>query len=618
MSDENQHEEEVKNDPTEDQGAGATDAPVEEKPPSPPPMVGEARFVSRERELHFMRPKDVLTAYTIEDVLPTLEKVQEAVNAGRHAAGYVAYEAAPAFDSSLKAHPPGELPLVWFGLFSAPEQTMPRAATREPYTVSEWESLTSQEEYETALARIRELIAAGDTYQVNYTFPLKATFSGKAENWFRALVAAQGGDHCAYIDAGRFKILSASPELFFKVKGDCITTRPMKGTRPRGLWHEADAQAATDLAASEKDQAENIMIVDLMRNDLGRICEAGSVETSDLYKVERYETLWQMTSTVEGRTKSPIPEIFQALFPPGSITGAPKGRTMEIIREIETRPRGVYCGAAGWISPKGSAEFNVAIRTVTIDEEQGSASYSVGSGITWDSTPETEYKECLTKAALLTRRPPDFSLLESLYYDGEFHMIDAHLKRLAGSAKFFGMPVQVERIRSDLYARAKAWKVTKQSAVKVRLMVARTGAVTVDVSTAPKSSAVLLGFARDHVESANVFLYHKTTCRDLYETALCTRPDCNDVLLWNERGEITESAQANVVFEIDGRLITPPVRAGLLPGTMRAHLLAAGQIEEGVIMKDDVEKATRIWLVNSVRKWIPVIWRGEWAMPAAS
>lgn len=569
---------------------------------------GEVRFVSRERELYFRHPEQVLIAWTVDEVRSVLERATLAARAGKYAAGYIAYEAAPAFDDALTAHEPGGRPVAWFGLFGKPEESLPRNPSANPFAVGEWSPEVSREAYAEAVEKIREYIAAGDAYQVNYAFPMTASFSGDALNWFRTLCAAQRADHCAYIHTGTTHILSLSPELFFGLRGGVITARPMKGTAPRGLWPEADAAARDALAASEKDKAENVMIVDLLRNDLGRVCDAGSVEVASLYDIEQYETVFQMTSTITGKTGATAAEAIAALFPSGSVTGAPKVRTMEIIRELEPFARGAYCGAIGWIGPDNTAEFNVAIRTITVDESDGAARCHVGGGITWDSTAEGEYAECLAKASFLTRKAADFSLFESMRYQEGFDLLDAHLARLAASARHFGIPFTPDHAKAEIEAHMTAWDIGALHPLKVRLVLVRSGALSVEGCTAPKSTAVKLGFARDAVDPANLFLYHKTTQRDFYETARCTRPDCDDVVMWNVNGEATETSRGNLVVLLDGAMLTPPISSGLLPGVFRAHELAKGTIREAVIRKEDLARAQRIWMINSVRRWVPAIW----------
>jgi len=547
-----------------------------------------------------------VSARELEHVLPCLRRVEAAVTDGLYAAGFIAYEAAPAFNEDLATHPPTELPLIWFGLFEDMEVSQPGCMTAQEFSVGAWTAAVNRPQYLAAIRRIRELIAAGDTYQVNYTFPMHAPFEGDAASWFRCLCRAQQCDYAALVDTGRFTVLSASPELFFRLDGDALETRPMKGTRPRGRWIEEDRERAGELAASEKDRAENVMIVDLLRNDMGRISDTGSVRVSRLFDIERYETVWQMTSTITSRTTASVPQILSALFPSGSVTGAPKIRTMEIIRDLEPFPRGVYCGAVGWWAPKRRAEFNVAIRTVTLDRQEGVARYNVGGGITWGSRAEDEYQECYDKAAVLTRQRPEFDLLESLLFSGEYFLLNEHLARLAGSAEYFGFPVNPHAIESALFEKAAGFRTDGDQALKVRLLVAHDGSFRIEAEPATPANPVRLGFAREPIDDTDVFLYHKTTHRKVYDKAKASRPDCDDVLLWNHRGEITETATANVVVVIDGRQLTPPVQCGLLGGTMRAHLVSRGEIQEAVLSKADMSRASSVKLINSVRKWIAV------------
>lgn len=566
---------------------------------------GEARFPGRDAELLFRHPREVLTASAVGEVRSVLEAVESAVAKGCHAAGLIAYEAAPAFDPAFRVHPNPELPLLWFGLYDAFETHSPATASLRAHAVGAWNLLLDRPAYDASIARIREHIAAGDTYQVNFTFPMRAPFEGDALGWFRALCAAQRADYCAFIDMGRFKVLSISPELFFDLHGDIITTRPMKGTRPRGRWPEEDLERAQELRSSNKDRAENVMIVDLLRNDLGRICETGSVAVQRLFDVERYETVWQMTSTITGRTAAGLAEIFRALFPCGSVTGAPKIETMRIIREVEPHPRGVYCGAIGWCSPGRRARFNVAIRTVVVDTEKGEAQCHVGGGITWDSSADLEYEECRTKAAFLTLRRPEFALLESLLYDGDYFLLEAHLRRLAASATYFGYPVDVDMTRRRLMDYAKS---LGKGAHKVRLLLHRQGKLHIERAPVTPERRVRVTMASFPVDSNNIFLYHKTTHREVYERAKAARPDCDDVILWNERGEITESTVANIVLDMDGALLTPPRSAGLLAGTFRAYLLETGAIREAILRKEDIARARERFLINSVRQWMKTDW----------
>jgi para-aminobenzoate synthetase/4-amino-4-deoxychorismate lyase len=380
------------------------------------------------QRLYFVEPVRILAAYSVSEVTAALRDVEKAAKEGFYAAGYVSYEAAPAFDPALVVREGARLPLLWFGIFREPALAS-TTGDRGQFRVSNWQPSTSRRSYCDNVALVREAIARGDTYQVNYTIRLRAKFEGSAFAFYERLRDAQQGRYCAYVDTGKHQILSASPELFFSRTGSHILSRPMKGTVSRGRWSAEDEQQQARLAVSEKDRAENVMIVDLVRNDLGRIAQTGSVHVSSLFDVERYPTVFQMTSTIEAelRKETTLDEVFGALFPCGSVTGAPKISTTGLIRELEDSPREVYCGAIGLIKPGGDCTFNVAIRTVIVDSESGMAEYGVGGGITWGSTPEGEYEEALTKAGVLTHERPKFQLLETLKLEnGQYTLLERH------------------------------------------------------------------------------------------------------------------------------------------------------------------------------------------------
>jgi para-aminobenzoate synthetase/4-amino-4-deoxychorismate lyase len=570
-------------------------------------MEGDIIFAGNTRTRRFTNPARVMRATQPAEVRSALEEADAAVRGGMYAAGFIAYEAAPAFDPALAVNEPvAGLPLLWVALYESCQVAAGTPSSgRIPRDLA-WTPLVDRPSYDGAIERIREYIAAGATYQVNYTWPLRCEFEGDPRPWFDALWTAQRPAYAAYVDSGNHIILSASPELFFRLNGGTITTRPMKGTRARGLWPEQDRRNAHGLRASEKDQAENLMIVDLLRNDIGRVAEPGTVNVPRLFDIERYETVWQMTSTITAHTNSRVPEIIRALFPCGSVTGAPKVRTMQIIRELESHPRGVYCGSVGWWAPDGDAEFNVAIRTVTIDRRKGTATYNTGGGITWDSSAGSEFDECVAKTAVLRTARPEFHLLESLLWDGlRLHLLEYHLERLRESAEYFGFAFPEATIRRSL---TDAVTDRREGRWKVRLVLERDGKHTVDVAGAGPVRSVRLGFAPRPVDRGNVFLYHKTTHRTLYEKAKASRPDCDDVLLFNQDGEVTESCIANVVLDMDGERLTPPVSSGLLAGTFRRELLERGEIHVARLSRQDLCRAKRIWLINSVRGWMPVEW----------
>ncbi|HEX8502765.1 MAG TPA: aminodeoxychorismate synthase component I [Pyrinomonadaceae bacterium] len=552
----------------------------------------------------FADPVEVVAAHSLEEVRPALASVEHAAARGLYAAGFVAYEAAPAFDRALRAGPGAAgLPLVWFGVFERPAGAWAGGGGGK-FGVSGWTPSVGRGEYVRSVESAREAIARGDTYQVNYTLRLRARFEGDDFAFYERLRAAQRTRLGAYVNAGRFRVLSASPELFFRRRGRRVETRPMKGTAARGRWKEEDEEAAARLAASEKNRAENLMIVDLLRNDLGRVAETGGVRVEELFRVERYPTVFQMTSTVaatlrEGVTLS---DVFAALFPCGSVTGAPKVSTSRIIAALEGGPRGVYCGAVGFVAPGGDAAFNVAIRTVVVDSETGEAVYGVGGGVTWDSTPGGEYEEALDKAKVLTEGGEDFELLETLGLDaGGYRLLEEHLARLEASAEYFDFRVSVADARRALLAHAAAH--AGGGARRVRLLVSADGRVRVESEPLAETPAAPrpVALALTPVDSSDRFLYHKTTRRGVYDARRAERPGLFDVLLWNERGELTEFTNGNVVVELDGGLWTPPRDCGLLAGTFRAELLRRGEVAERVLTKEDLARAARLWLVNGVR-----------------
>ncbi len=548
----------------------------------------------------YRAPAAVHEATHLDDVVPCLHAVAADVARGLHAVGFVAYEAAPAFDSALAVHP-ATTPLCWFGLYDSFEYRPTETAARAEFTLGPLRPRVNNEEYAGRIARIREWIAGGDTYQVNYTFPLEATFAGDAFAWFLTLAEAQHGNYSTLIHTGPSTIVSVSPELFFSLRGNHIETRPMKGTWKRGLWPEDDAACAQRLAASEKDRAENIMIVDMMRHDLGRIADVGSVRVENLFRVERYPTLWQMTSTVRATTRATVPEVFAALFPSASVTGAPKVRTMQIIHELEREPRGVYCGAVGhWTSDEST--FAVAIRTAVVDHATGTLRYSVGSGITWDSDTTNEYKECLLKADVLRRAAAEFSLLETLRWDGAFDLLAEHLDRMAASADYFDIPFDREKVLHTLN-RAVA---DASAPLRVRLLLDRTGIARAEARPLGDMVTLRICLAAEPIARDWPLLYHKTTQRAVYDAARAANPTFDDVLLWNEHGEITESTIANVVVRFGNLWYTPPIHCGLLAGTFRTRLLRDGAIRERVILRDELQRADEIQLINCVRGWIRI------------
>jgi para-aminobenzoate synthetase/4-amino-4-deoxychorismate lyase len=551
--------------------------------------------------MRYERPRAIFVAHSHDEVPQLVAHLEtEVERRGLHAVGFLSYEAGCAFDPAMPDSSCGAFPLAWFGLFDTPAFVILEAAKSVP--VMDWISELDACAHGRALERIREYLARGETYQVNFTHRLLARFGAAPWDFFLSLVRRQPSPHAAFLETADFAICSASPEMFFERAGEEIWSRPMKGTAPRGRWPEEDEALARALEVSEKERAENVMIVDMVRNDLGRVCLPGSVHVPELFRVERYPTLWQLTSLVRGRTLEPTAQVMAALFPAASITGAPKVRTMRIIQELEVSPRRIYTGSIGVMSPGRKARFNVAIRTVLVDKSLGMAEYGVGGGIVWDSDPAAEFRETRIKARVLAAPEPEFLLLETMRWEKNkgIFLLPEHLRRLQDSAAYFGFRLDPKAVRDAL---EQAVMAADGLEGMLRLTLDNYGSWSIEHRPLPGPTPCRVSLALSAVDAADPFLFHKTTRREVYDRARRQVPEVDDVLLWNERGEVTESTIANLVVEIAGELLTPPLACGLLPGTMRARLLHEGRIREAVVRVDDLSRCTRLWLINSVRGW---------------
>ncbi len=579
----------------------------------------EARFddlTGAEPSFRLVGPAGVLEARRPDEVPGVLAAAEQAAARSLWVAGFVTYEAAPGLDHSLEVHerpssgPFADLPLAWFAMFEGREETtLPEPPEPAADPAPAWRPAIARRDYDAAVQRIHRAIANGDTYQVNLTMPLEAEVRGDPRGLYRDLSYAQRGAYGAYVDTGTHRVLSASPELFFRIDEDRIVTKPMKGTAPRGRWLAEDEAIRAGLEGSVKDRAENAMIVDLLRNDIGRVARSGSVTWSDVFAPERFETVWQLTSTVGARLRPEVGvgDVFAALFPSGSITGAPKVSTMRIIAGLEVAARGVYCGTVGFLAPAGAAgpraRFNVAIRTVLQDARTGSAVYGVGGGITWDSRAAAEYDETVAKARVLTTRRPAVRLLETLAHEPDtgYRRLDEHLARLRASAAYLGMTLDEDAIRAALDREAGRFS----KAARVRLVVDRRGRV--ESGSAPLTQTIepvrLAVDRADPVDPADPLLFHKTTARARYDRARDRFPDADDVVLVNTRGRVTETTRANIAVRTDGRWVTPPLADGVLPGCERAAMLADGTLEEAPVTIDDLLGAESVAFLNSVRGW---------------
>lgn len=530
--------------------------------------------------------------------------MEGAVADGAWAFGMIAYEAAPALEPAARVHPGRlDVPHLWFGLADGPDPQAPPPTTGEGYALGAWEPDWAEDEHARAVTAVHAAIRRGDTYQVNLTTRLRSRLRGDPWGLYGDLAHRQRGAHHAYLDLGGRTVVSASPESFLTWEDGMLTTRPMKGTRPRGATPGEDNAQRAALLASPKDRAENLMIVDLLRNDLARVAIPGTLEVPELMRAEAYPTLWQLTSTVRARTPAgtTLTDVLGALFPCGSITGAPKISTMDLIARLETSPRSAYCGAIGWIAPGKDpdapprARFSVAIRTVVVDGD-GSVVYGTGGGVTIDSTPAGEWQELLTKARVLpTGQRDPFALLETLAVrDGRPQHLDAHLERLALSAAHFGIPCDLDR------ARALAHGIEGTALLRLRLR--RDGTLTAEPrELAPAGEPVRLALDTVLTDVPPDVSGHKTTIRDHLTAARERHPEADDVILVDAEGRLLETTMATLAVRRDGRWLTPPLSVGCLPGVGRRLALEAGELTEHLLTTRDLDEAEALAVVSSAR-----------------
>jgi para-aminobenzoate synthetase / 4-amino-4-deoxychorismate lyase len=568
----------------------------------------------------FRQPQAIHVAYRVADVAATIAAAESAARSGRWLVGFVAYEAAPAFDPAFAVkRATEETPLVCFVEFAerviGPALPDVPAGTTAVRSVGAVDRLGGSAFYRHGVEAIRDRIALGDVYQVNLTDRLAGRLAVEPLELYRSMIYSQRGEYNAFIDFGSFAVVSASPELFFDFDGDVIRSKPMKGTaarRPRAL---DDRQAAADLLASEKERAENVMIVDLIRNDVSRLAQRGGVTVPSLFDVERYETVWQLTSTVQAtvRPDTSTADVFAALFPCGSITGAPKIAAMRVIDELEPWPRGLYCGAIGYMGPGLGADtlraqFNVAIRTAVIDGATGEFSYGAGGGITWDSDPFAEDAELESKTAVLRRNRASFGLIETLRHDASGPQnLPRHLDRLAASADYFGFPFDRSAQLHEIDQLP-----TAERPMRLRLTLDRTGAHTITLADLGETPPVVrVGVASVRMRSDNPLTCHKTTARSVYEQAKAEHPELDDVIMINERDEVVETAIASVLFRIGSQWFTPPLAAGGLNGVGRAMLVESGAVVERSLPLADLWSCDELHVVSSLRGRRPAILIGS-------
>ncbi len=546
----------------------------------------------------FTQPIKELKTRDLAEVADLLAQVESYQEQGYYVVGYVSYEAAPAFEEKLAVH---KLPLLgeyllYFTVHDSVE-TSPIPLTYEEVDLpSKWREQTSAEDYEKAISQIHHHLRQGDTYQVNYTVQLKQDLSANPFAIYNRMVVEQEAGYNAYVEHDEMAVISMSPELFFEQNDRELTTRPMKGTTQRGMTDQEDLAQASWLEQDPKNHSENMMIVDLLRNDMNRISEVGSEHVERLCQVEQYSTVWQMTSTIKSQLRPDVDlvEIFRSLFPCGSITGAPKIATMEIIKDLEPQPRGVYCGTIGLLLPNGRRIFNVAIRTIQL--YKGQAIYGVGGGITWDSTWESEYREVHQKAAVLYRKQARFKLITTgKISQKRLPFEDQHLERLTKASRYFAFPFDPEDLRQKIEMECQACD--SHQDYRLRIILSKSGEIELSrqvlepLSPAFRQAQLCL----QEADLQTPFTYFKTTHRPHLSLGE------QEIIYHNAAGELLETSIGNLVLKINGKLYTPPISLGILPGIYRQHLLETGQVEEKVLTVPDLDQAETIYGCNAVR-----------------
>jgi len=565
----------------------------------------------------FRDPKEIIICQDVNDVTSCFNRLEDELSRGNYAAGFLSYELGLHFQE-IPFIKKSIFPLLCFGIFPSYEKIKiaELGAEQHSFNTTNGSYSVPEKDYNNDLRLIKEHIKDGNTYQVNYTFKYKFDFKGSPYSLFRTLGKKQEVPYAAFLDLEKFSILSLSPELFFYKNGDEMFVKPMKGTINRGKIAEEDDLNKNNLFNSDKNRAENIMIVDLLRNDLGKVSETGSVRVDKLFDVEKYSTIFQMTSTIRSHLKTGTPweYIFKSIFPSGSVTGAPKKRTMQIIQEIEKEERDIYTGSIGYIEPNGNALFNVAIRTLLIDKEKGKGEMGLGSGIVYDSEADKEYSESKLKGSFLTCPDfsPEFDLIETILWEnGSYFLLDLHLERMEASVRYFSYSFDKKKILRSLEKLSTSF--APQLQYKVRLLLNKCGELSTasDIIEKAPDQPLKIAVSKKRTNIDNIFFYHKTTNRSLYDLEFNYYKEKGffDVIFLNQKNEITEGAITNIVIQKNGEYLTPPVSCGLLDGTYRKYLLRSKTLpaKEKVLYLEDLKNADNIFLTNSVRKMFPAV-----------
>lgn len=568
-------------------------------------------------------PVDTIVARRLDEVVPALEQAEAAAAGGLWVAGHVSYEAAPAFNPILTVRPAGlldrmrDLPLARFQTFQRRVDldaidSMLHVPAGD-YNVSGWTAESSSEDFRSHLATMGRAIMAGEVWQLKHTFRLHAAFSGDPAALYRDLLLSQRGSFAACMDLDRFRLVSASPQSFFRRTGDTVVVEPVVATASRGRWLEEDQQYAESLRFSGEASYSARLIVKEIEAELAELGEVLTSARPSRFTVERLETVWQLTAglAVKLRPEVGLVQIFEALYPLATLTGVPKVEAMALLAATEASARGAYCGTIGYLAPTESgqvdASFNVAVRTVVIDEDEGVAEFGVGAAITNRSEVVTAFEEARLKAKVLVDRRPEFELVSRMRYeDGEVVAQEAKLATLAASAEYFGYHTTVEQLRDALLQRTQSLT----SACAITMRVERDGSVVTDVRQAPRwhegpgDPELLLGVIVDHrVSTENVYLFHDTTNKRLADAFSREHPEVDVGVICNERDEVAGAIEANVVALCDGVWITPPFESGTVPTAYRGRLIAAGNIVERVLSRQQLLNADGVAVLDDISGW---------------
>lgn len=590
-------------------------------------LLDNARSSPKQRYSYFLlNPEKTLVAYNYSDVEKILCEIDSYIKSN-WIFGYISYEASYVLEerfSDFRKLQPKDLPLIWFAVSNDPwiydhakgiwNKPLPKGDTpandNNDKEKPEVTHMIEESVFKKKIAEIKEAIKNGETYQVNFTYDVELRSRLSPFSLYKHLRERQRTPYCGFLKNEFGYVASFSPELFFDKRGNKISVKPMKGTVHRGHSAEEDRALVRFLENDTKNRAENLMIVDLLRNDLGRVCEGGTVKTEKLFEVETHPTIQQMTSTINGLLKPQIKirDLIKSIFPCGSVTGAPKIRTMEIIHELEAGQRGVYCGAFGYISPKGKATFNVPIRTLQKNNYDTAWRYRVGSGIVWDSDAEGEWKECAQKCSFLQFEIPEFELVETMLFKKKFLYANDHVSRIHSSAEYFAFPFSRQSLKELM--KEIAFELDPAKEYKVRILLDKKGRLRWEkTSLSPQGNGSnALRFSSEPVDEKNPFLFHKTTHRPWFNEAMrdISNGKCFDVVFCNLKGEITEGSISNIFIEKNKTLYTPPTSCGLLPGVLRKSLLRQGTCKEKVLYVNDILSANKVYCGNSVRGLVKV------------